>query len=366
MAAIMGYAECLRILCTREYQVSIKESFHAELKAAIEMRPWLARHYDVGIDYLRGANGTEFIFRGLGRNLRSIKSLSGIDLCIVEEAEDVDEEAWRVLPQTIRKPKSEIWPIWNPKTEGSPVDRRFRQDLDDKTLVAELNYTDNPWFPDVLEEERRRDMARLDPATYAWIWEGDYLRNSASQILSGKVRVADFEPDAKKWDGPYHGLDFGFAQDPTAAVKCWVYGDTLYIEQEAGSVGLELDDTAEYVIDRMPGIDRHVIRADSARPESISYLRRKGLGRIEGVNKWKGSVEDGIQHLRSYKEIVIHPRCEQTRREAMLWSYKTDRATGDILPQVVDAHNHYWDAVRYALEPLIRRKGVDYRALTRM
>src|SRR5690606_7544113 len=85
MAAIWGYAEPLRILCAREFQASIAESFHAELKAAIASEPWLEAAYDVGKDYLRGFNGTEFIFRGLRRNTQSIKSLAKVDLTIVEE-----------------------------------------------------------------------------------------------------------------------------------------------------------------------------------------------------------------------------------------------------------------------------------------
>lgn len=89
MAAIWGYAEPLRILCTRELQVSIKESMHAEIKNAIASLPWLAAHYDVGEAYIRGKNGTEFIFRGLRHNISAVKSMAQIDLCIVEEAADV-------------------------------------------------------------------------------------------------------------------------------------------------------------------------------------------------------------------------------------------------------------------------------------
>ena len=94
MAAVRGLEWPLRILCTRDLQSSIKESFHAELKAAIASVPWLESHYDVGADYLRGANGTEFIFRGLRHNSQAIKSLAKIDLTIVEEAEDVPEQSW--------------------------------------------------------------------------------------------------------------------------------------------------------------------------------------------------------------------------------------------------------------------------------
>lgn len=356
MAATWGYAEPLRILCTREFQASIKESFHAELKAAIYSKPWLAANYDVGADYLRGTNGTEFLFKGLRRNMQSIRSLSRIDLCIIEEAEDVPELAWQDLIPTIRSDKSEIWCIWNPRDEDSPVDKRFIKQYRDDAVVAELNFEDNPWFPDVLEAERQHDLETMDPATYAHVWEGAYLENSETQVLHGKVRVAEFEPGAD-WDGPYHGLDFGFANDPTTANRCWIHDNRLWVEYEANKVELELDQTADFIKERIPGIEKYVIRADSARPESISYLKRNGLPRIEGVEKWQGSIEDGIQHLRSYKEIVVHPRCKETIRETRLYSYKVDRQTGDILPQVVDAHNHHIDDIRYALAPLIKRRG---------
>src|SRR5690606_29986442 len=127
-------------------------------------------------------------------------------------------------------------------------------------------------------------------------------------------------------------------------------------------VGLENDDIAQHMIDRLPEIERHTVRADSARPETISHVKQTGGGkraslpRIVGVEKWKGSVEDGIAHLRSYREIVIHPRCKSTINEARLYSYKVDRLTGDVLTDIVDAHNHYWDATRYALQPLIKRR----------
>ncbi|MNY26829.1 Phage terminase large subunit [compost metagenome] len=171
--------------------------------------------------------------------------------------------------------------------------------------------------------------------------------------------MAEFEP-AVHWDGPYFGLDWGFSQDPTAGVKAWVGDGRLWIEYEAGKVGLENDDIAGFMIERLPEIERHVVRADSARPETISHVKatangiRPALPRIVGVEKWKGSVEDGIAHLRSYKEIVIHPRCTQTLREARLYSYKVDRLSGDVLTDIVDANNHYMDAIRYGLGPLIQ------------
>jgi len=354
MAAIWGYAEPLRILCTRELQVSIRESFHAELKNAIASEPWLAAHYEVGESFIRGSNGTEFLFKGLRHNIQSIKSIAQVDLTIVEEAEDVPEDSLRDLePTVLRREKSEVWYIWNPRTDGSPIDKRMRKSKPDNALIARLNYMDNPWFPEGLDTLRRRDLETLDPNMYAHVWDGEYLTQTDAQVLRGKFRVSEFEP-GPDWDGPYHGLDFGFAQDPTAGIRCWVHDNRLFIEHEAGRVGLELDDTAGYLKQRLPGIEQYVIRADSARPESISYLKRHGLPRVEGAKKGAGSVKDGIEHLRSYKEIIVHPRCIETAKECRLYSYKVDSRTGDVLPDVVDAYNHYIDALRYALEPLIR------------
>lgn len=355
MAAVWGYAEPIRVLCAREFQVSIKESFHAELKAAIDSVPWLADHYDVGVDYLRGSNGTEFMFRGLRHNSSGIKSLAKVDLTIVEEAEDVPEESWLALEATVfRQPKSELWAVWNPRVDGSPVDKRFRKTPPERSIVVEVNWNDNPYFPPGLDTLRQREQQRLDPATYAHVWEGAYLENSDSQVFHGKVHVEEFSP-ASSWDGPYLGGDFGFSQDPTAAVELYIHDGDLYIHREAFKVGLELDDTASFVCDHIPGFERDVSRWDCARPESVSHLRRHGLPRAESVTKWQGSVEDGIQFLRSFGRIVIHPRCVNMQREARFYSYKVDRHTGDITSKLVDADNHGWDAVRYALAPMIKR-----------
>ncbi len=362
MAAIFGYAQPLRILCTRELQISIKESFHAELKNAIKSEPWLSAHYDVGEAYIKGCNGTEFLFRGLRHNMQSIKSLAQVDVCIVEEAEDVPEGAWEELEPTIRADGSEIWVIWNPKRERSPVDVRFIKNPPGDALISEMNHGDNPWFPEALERQRARDEQIMDPQKYAHIWEGQYLKNSDSQVFANKYRVESFDPGSD-WDGPLQGLDFGFAADPTAASRMWVHDDRLFIEHEAGKVGLELDDTADYVCDRIPRFADYATWGDCARPESISYLQRHGLPRLRAVKKWPGSVEDGIQHMKSYREIIIHPRCKEHKREYDLYSHKTDRNTGEVLPSIIDAHNHYIDSDRYGLSGRIRTRDVIFEAL---
>lgn len=355
------------ILCAREYMNSLEDSSMEEVKQAIRSVDWLNEYFEIGEKFIRTKNRRVwYSFAGLRHNLDSLKSKARILIAWVDEAESVSEIAWQKLAPTVREEGSEIWVTWNPEKDGSPTDQRYRKSPPANSKIVELNYTDNPWFPEVLDEERREDQKNLDDQTYAWIWEGAYRENSEAQILSGKYRVAEFEPE-KGWDGPYFGVDWGFSQDPTAGVKCWVHDGRLWIEHEAGKVGLENDDIAQFMIARLPGIEKHKVRADSARPETISHVRsdgdgkRRSLPRIEGAEKWKGSVEDGIAHLRSYAEIVIHPRCVETLREARLYSYKVDRLTGDVLTTIVDKHNHYIDALRYALQPMIGGKNFRSR-----
>lgn len=355
IAACWGYAEPLRILAARELQVSIKESFHAELKAAIEAHPFLDDHYDIGVDYLRGKNGTEFLFRGLRHNSAAIKSLAKIDLTIVEEAEDVPEASWLALEATVlRQPKSELWAIWNPRTDGSPVDQRFVKNPPPRSRNVVVNWSDNPFFPAGLQELRARELERLDPNTYAHVWEGAYLTNSDAQVMAGKWRAAKFEIGAD-WKGPYQGGDFGYSQDPTAAVRSYIHGDTLYITHDFSRRAVELDQIPAQVGEAIPGFADHPSRWDSASPGSISLIKRGGLHRAVPAEKWQGSVEDGIRYLRSFREIVIHERCTATINEFRLYSYKVDRLTGDILAVLVDANNHCMDALRYAHGPMIRR-----------
>lgn len=358
MAAVFGYREPLRILCGRELQVSVKNSFHAELKNAIASEPWLADWYDVGENYLRGPNGTEFIFAGFRHNMSSIKSMAQIDICIVEEAEDVPEASWLELEPTIRAARSEIWTVWNPKREGSPVDNRFIKNCPANARIVQMNWRDNPKFPKVLNDLRKRQQEDLDDGTYRHIWEGDYLKRSKAQILADKLAVKEFTPGAE-WDGPYYGLDFGFSQDPTAAVRFWIFDRRLWVEYESGGVGLDIDRTAPHLVEDIPGIAQHVVRADCARPESISYLSRHGLPRITAAPKWAGSVEDGVAWLRSFAEIVVHERCTRTADECRLYSYKTDRLTGEVKPDIVDANNHFIDAIRYGAAPLIRTPELE-------
>ncbi|HBC5837250.1 TPA: PBSX family phage terminase large subunit [Proteus mirabilis] len=362
MTAIRGYMAAMNgqsgvILCAREYMNSLEESSMEEVKQAIRSVPWLNDFYELGEKYIRTkCRSVNYVFAGLRHNLDSIKSKARILIAWVDEAESVSEIAWTKLTPTVREAGSEIWVTWNPERDGSATDKRFRKNPPDNAVVVEMNYDDNPWFPSVLEEERLSDQERLDSATYAWIWEGAYLENSDKQVLANKYVVQSFPDDLwQKADRLLFGADFGFAKDPNTLLRQFILNDCLYIEYEAYGIGVELDHMPAFY-DKIPESRKWPIKADSARPETISYLKRQGFN-ISAAKKWQGSVEDGITHLRGFKQIIIHPRCKETAKEARLYSYKTDRITGEVLPIIEDKNNHCWDAVRYGLDGYITQKS---------
>ena len=260
-----------------------------------------------------------------------------------------------MLRPTLRKAGAEIWASWNPHAPTDAVDAFFRGVGSDRAdLVAvRANWSDNPWFEQgTLPAERVEDQ-RSRPDEYGHVWEGDYQSFSAAQVFAGRVSVQDFAtPDGVRF---YYGVDWGFAKDPLAALRCFVADNTLYIDHEAGGVGVELD-AIPAVLEQIPQARLWPWKADGARPETISFLARRFGFRISAAKKWPGSVEDGIARLKAFGRVVVHPRCKRVLEEFRLYSYKVDKNTGDVLPLVEDAHNHWIDALRYALDGIIHNR----------
>ncbi|WP_220377826.1 PBSX family phage terminase large subunit, partial [Klebsiella pneumoniae] len=143
------------ILCAREFMNSLEESSMEEVKQAIRSVPWLDDYFDIGEKYIRTKNrNVSYVFCGLRHNLDSIKSKARILVAWVDEAESVSATAWKKLRPTVRENGSEIWVTWNPEKDGSATDKLFRKNPPKSSMIVEMNYSDNPWFPDVLEEER--------------------------------------------------------------------------------------------------------------------------------------------------------------------------------------------------------------------
>jgi len=338
-----------RILCCRELQISIKDSVYTLLVNQIEMLG-LASYFDIGASVIRARDtGTDFLFKGLRSNSSEIKSTEGITCCWVEEAQGVSEESWKYLTPTIRAEGSEIWLTLNPILETDPTYRRFIANPMPNSIVQRVNWQDNPWFPGVLREEMEHQRA-TDYDAYLHIWEGQCVLHTEAQVLAGKVVSEEFNP-GPEWDGPYFGVDWGFSIDPTAAIKAWIHGRDLYIEHEAYGRHVDLD-ALPGLLDTIPDIRRHVIRADKSRPETIAHVTKRGF-RCYSAVQGPGSVADGIAQLRGFERIVVHPRCKHTLEESRLWQYKVDRLSGDVLPDLKDGNEHCWDAVRYAIEPML-------------
>lgn len=364
---ILGSKQKLRILCAREYQSSIRDSVHRLLSDQAEMIG-LGPFYNVLQSSITGLNGTEFIFKGIKKDPHEIKSLEAVDICWVEEAEAVSDKSWSTLIPTIRKEGSEIWITFNPALPTDPTWKRFVDNPPSRSIVVFVKYTDNPYLTDRLRREAR-ELRRRDYDSYEHIWGGKPWRRTEAEVLFGKWRVEEFELDFDNPDispltgsevlpdliltGPYYGADWGFAHDPTVLVRQGISEGNLYIEYDERGVGLSMDDI-DTRFRRVPGADTHKIYGDNSRPETINELVKRKL-KVVPAPKWKGSVKDGIEFLRSFEEIIIHPRCKGWIEEARLYRYKTDSRTGDILPDIIDANNHGPDATRYGLSPLIGR-----------
>lgn len=191
----------IRIVCAREFQNSISESVHQLLKDQIEL---FSLPYTVQETSIFNAIGSEFIFKGLSKqDGATVKSLEGADIVWVEEAQNVSEGSWKNLTPTVRKDDSEIWVTFNPDTEDAPTYQRFVIRRPTNSLVVEVNYYDNPWFPKVLEQERL-DMLRDDPASYENVWlgkpktfaEGSIFREEMEAMKArGGIRLVPHDPN---------------------------------------------------------------------------------------------------------------------------------------------------------------------------
>ena len=351
-----------RSVCVREVQKSLSQSVKRLLEMKIEQMN-AGAYFEVQEAVIKSKKGDGLIiFQGMQNHTAdSIKSLEGYDRAWVEEAQSLSQKSLDLLRPTIRKPESELWFTWNPRQSNDPVDHLLRgPNPPPDSIVLPVNYDDNPWFPNVLRDEMEYDKRR-DPDKFHHVWRGGYLSNSEAQVFRN-WRVEEFEAPA---DAIHRlGADWGFAVDPTTLVRCHIIGRTLYIDFEAYRVGCEIMDTPDLFM-TVPESEKWPIVADSARPETISFMQKHGFPKIMSAVKGPKSLEEGVEWLKSY-DVVVHPRCVHTIDELTLYSYKTDPLTGKILPILEDKKNHVIDALRYACEGIRRaahKKPVTFTAL---
>ncbi len=202
---ILGAQSPTRVICCREVQKSIKESVHKLLSDQIQVLG-LGPFYEVLETEIRGKNGTTFSFSGLAQHtVESIKSFEGADICWCEEAQTISKKSWDILTPTIRRTDSEIWASFNPELDTDETYKRFVVNKPDNCTTVEVNWSDNPWFNDVLEQERQNCL-KYAPDDYDTIWEGKcrssvigaiYAKEMEQAQRDQRVTLLPYEPRLK-------------------------------------------------------------------------------------------------------------------------------------------------------------------------
>ena len=340
-------------VCLREVQKSLQFSVKKEIEATIE--EWnVGAHFDVQDKRILTGRGGIVVFEGMQNHTAdSIKSFARFKRAWVEEAQSLSANSLKILRPTIRAPGSELWFSWNGRLPTDPVDAFFKgSEPPPDSVLVKANYTDNQWLPEELRQEMEWDRKNR-PDDFAHVWLGDYEERSEARVFKN-WKVEEFE----RPDGTIHrlGADWGFSVDPSVMVRCSIDGKRLYVDFEAYRIGCEIDQLPDLFM-QIPEAERWPSTADSARPETISYMRNHGFPKMGPAVKGAGSLPEGVQFLQSF-EIIVHPRCEHLARELALYKYKKDPKTDEILPILEDKNNHCIDALRYACEGA-RRAGVN-------
>lgn len=375
----------IKVLCAREFQSSIKDSVHAILKKIIltEKLPY----FQVTETEVRNIKtGSVFIFKGIKRDIDSIKSTDGITHCWIEEAEKVSKKSWDELIPTIREEGSEIWVSFNPREEKNETYQRFVVNRSSDTLTVLVNYYDNPFISQTLLNDMEKCRREKPKEEFDYIWLGKPRKISDAVVFKNRFEVKEFETapqDLMYQRRVFFGADWGFANDPNTLVRCYIQDSCLYIDHCAFDKNYVVDGVG-YVVrgeptelnkmpqffDKVPESKNWIIYGDSARPETISYIKNHGYRSLISVKKTTkdakaekkgtglGYVEDGIEYLKSFEKIYIHPRNKDLIIEFENYSYQTDKVTEEILPKLEDRYNHGIDALRYALSSYMRKKTI--------
>ncbi len=333
-----------RIGCFREFQNSISESSHQLLSDLIKQYG-LNDFIITDKSIVNKINGSDFIFKGLWNNEQSIKSIEGIDIAWVEEAQTISKESLEVLTPTVRKPGSQIIYTYNRFAEDDPIHTRLVMEGRPNTLVINVNYDvaiKYGLMPKVILDEIEDDKINR-PALYRYKWLGE--PSTLEKKIYKNWNAIDQIPHEARLEG--YGLDFGYTNDPTAIVAVYYYNGGYILDEIAYQKGLSNKQIADVLKNRDIGL----VIADSAEPKSIDEISSYGIT-IVGADKGKDSVVHGIG-------IVQAQRISATKRSSNLWKeyrnylWMIDR-DGKIINKPEDIFNHLMDAVRYRLVSLVK------------
>jgi phage terminase large subunit len=310
-------------------------------------------------------------FKGLWRDPNAIKGIMNLQRIFIDEASTISRQSWRILAPTVMRVKNpQIIVAFNPEFTTDVVYEEFVTHNDKQNMFKrEVSFRNNPFK---LPPEFFRELESLknrDYENYLHVYEGHCITNSQIKIFKKGVYwdVLDEATYIEHNDVDLKfGLDLGFTPEhPTFGVRTYTHDDCIYVTHEAVQCGLDTNLIPDFLIKHLPQVKNHTIWVDSSRPETISAINRQYVESIKqsldarGVEKGAGSVEDGIEHLKSHKMIYIHPRCVKLIDNFNMYSFKTDRR-GNILRDIAKAHDDGIDALRYAEESTMKNKSIDY------
>ena len=370
----LGIKDTLRILCCREFMISMKDSVHKLLVDQI-YDMGIEAHYEVTQSSIRGLNGTEFIFAGIKNNINGLKSIEGIDYCWVEEANNVTQTSFDVLIPTIRKNDSEIWITFNPELPSDYTYKRFVIDPPTNAVVQKVNWNDNPWFPEVLDLERQSLRTR-DFEAYQNVWEGFTRSTIDGAVFAKEMQRA--EQDNRICNVPYDAVkpviavfDIGWA-DSTAVWMVQFIGLEVrlirYYETNQTTISeiLAKMQTFGYVYDTLYLPHDAQNRTISSNGRSLEEIVRASGYNVRIIERTP--ISDSINAART-----IFSSCyfDKTHTVAGLdclrhYRYDTNPETGAFSKSPLhDQYSHGADAFRYIglmiqEKKVVKRKAVDY------
>ena len=297
--------------------------------------------------------GSDFVFRGLWHNEQSIKSLEGIDVAWVEEAQTVSRESLEVLTPTIRKDGSQIIYTYNRLLEDDPVHQRLVIDGRPNTLIIHVNYDialKYGFMPDAVRLEMEDDRERR-PGLYKHKWLGE--PSSLERKIYKDWKVVEEIPKGARLERRW--LDFGYSQDPTAIGEVWYVDNQWYLHETLYLKGLSNKKIADHLLS-LPS-PQTVIVADSAEPKSIDELRSFGLN-VTPCEKGKDSVIHGIQQVQ--EQPISYTRASKNiHAEYKAYLFKEDKDGRIINVEDPLCQNHHMSGIRYALSTLGKLKQIE-------
>lgn len=348
----------LRILCAREIQKSMRDSVHRLLKDYI-VKLGLTGFYTITDTEIRGQNGSLFLFSGLqSHTVDSIKSFEGVDRVWIEEAHSISKKSLDTLIPTIRKADSEIWMTLNPDMETDEVYQRFIATPSPDTWCVAINWRDNPWFPEVLNQERLKAKRMMLKEDYEHIWEGKARTVSAGAIYRHEIQ--NMYADGRACRVPY---------DPTLPVHTvWDLGwnDAMTIAMvQRGPQDVRIID---YIEDSHRTLDWYVAQLEK-RPFrwGTDYLPHDGktknfqtgksseqllmeMGRRSVVSQQRPTdVEEGIKSTRMLfpRLYIDEAKCARLLECLKRYQRRIHQVTGEPMEPLHDEYSHGADCARY-------------------